>query len=315
MDLLPAGARLAPRTLSVIGHGEFPRLLRQIERVGPEPAVAAPAPPPAQTPPLRSTGWSRPLHADHADLAALESTQRQAARARRRPGLPPEPHCAARFVDGVEVLQDGTELHLASFCLAEAEQRLGGTDDPAFAALKVKYADVLGGAPPGMPQDRGIELELETGDAPMPRSRPVKRLSNGELAQLRAQLIDLLDRGWIQHSTAGHAAAVVFARISRTGHGASATTTGASTPSRARQSSRSRTSTHCSTARGGPGSSPSSIWPAAISSYGCGPRIGGRRAFGRSWASASGTWCVWSAGAILPADPRHEPGPPRWSRL
>ena len=36
MDLLPAGARLAPRTLSVIGHGEFHRLLRKIERVGPE---------------------------------------------------------------------------------------------------------------------------------------------------------------------------------------------------------------------------------------------------------------------------------------
>ncbi len=50
----------------------------------------------------------------------------------------------------------------------------------------------------------------------MPRSRPVKpeRLSDGELAELRAQLIDLLDSGWIhwQHSTAGHAAAVVFAR-------------------------------------------------------------------------------------------------------
>jgi len=29
--------------------------------------------------------------------------------------------------------------------------------------------------------------------------------------RLRAHLIDLLDRGWIQHSTAGHAAAVVFA--------------------------------------------------------------------------------------------------------
>ena len=39
-------------------------------------------------------------------------------------------------------------------------------------------------------------------------------LSDGEprLAELRAQLIDLLDRGWIQHSTAGHAAAVLFAR-------------------------------------------------------------------------------------------------------
>ena len=65
----------------------------------------------------------------------------------------------------MEVLKDGTELHLASFCLADAELCLAGADDPAFAALKVKYADVLGGAPPGMPPDRGMELELETGSS------------------------------------------------------------------------------------------------------------------------------------------------------
>ena len=44
---------------------------------------------------------------------------------------------------------------------------------------------------------------------------PVKhlsRLSACELAVVRAQLISLLDRGWIQHFTAGHTAAVVFAR-------------------------------------------------------------------------------------------------------
>jgi hypothetical protein len=29
----------------------------------------------------------------------------------------------------------------------------------------------------------------------MPRSRPVTRLSEGELAELRTQLVDLLDRG------------------------------------------------------------------------------------------------------------------------
>ena len=38
----------------------------------------------------------------------------------------------------------------------------------------------------------------------------MKRLSDGELPDLCAQLIDLLDRYWIQHSTAGHAAAVGF---------------------------------------------------------------------------------------------------------
>jgi hypothetical protein len=58
-----------------------------------------------------------------------------------------------------------------------------------------------------------MERELETGGAPMPRSRPVKRLSDGELAEL--QLVYLLDRGWIQCPTAGHAAAAVFARRPR----------------------------------------------------------------------------------------------------
>ena len=57
-----------------------------------------------------------------------------------------------------------------------------------------------------------MELKLEKDDVPMPRSRPVKRLSDGEIAELRALLIDLLDRGWIQHSTVGHEAAVVFVR-------------------------------------------------------------------------------------------------------
>ena len=71
---------------------------------------------------------------------------------------------------------------------------------------------MLGGAPPGLPPDRGMELELETGDAPMPQSRLVKRLSDGELAELRTQLVDLLERGWVQHSTAGHNASVVFAQ-------------------------------------------------------------------------------------------------------
>ncbi len=87
----------------------------------------------------------------------------------------------------MEVLRDGTELHLAPFCLADAELRLAGDDDPTFAALKVEYADVLGGAPPGMPPEQGMEFVTETGDAPMPRSRPVKRLSEGELAELCAR--------------------------------------------------------------------------------------------------------------------------------
>ena len=82
LALLPASARPAARTLSVIGHGEFRRLLRHIERAEPEtpkvlPVATATSPPP---PLRRSTGWSRPVHADHAELAAIEAATLLAAR-------------------------------------------------------------------------------------------------------------------------------------------------------------------------------------------------------------------------------------------
>ncbi len=221
LALLRPAARPPPATLStVIGHGDFRRLLRRIVRNDPSAssAGAPPAPPvvpqgPGSARP-RSKGWSLPAQVDHAELTALEAASREAARERRRPDGRSRvaPSLAGRFVGGTEVLRDGTELHLASFGLADAELCLEGADAPAFAALKAEYADVLFCPPQGLPPDRGMELVIETGNALMPRSRLVKRLSEGDLAELRTQLVDLLDRGWIQHSTAGHAASVVFAQ-------------------------------------------------------------------------------------------------------
>ncbi len=63
-------------------------------------------------------------------------------------------------------------------------------DPPEFSALASEYADFLGGAPAGLPPDRGPEFELriDTGTAPMPRSRPMKRWSQGGLDECRRQL-------------------------------------------------------------------------------------------------------------------------------
>ncbi len=57
-------------------------------------------------------------------------------------------------------------------------------------------------------------MELETGGAPMQRSRTRCQWSacpTMGVAELRTQRIDpWLDRGWIQHSSAGHTVAAVF---------------------------------------------------------------------------------------------------------
>ena len=87
---------------------------------------------------------------------------------------------------------------------------------PEFAALAEEYAEVLAGPAPGLPPDRGlaIELHIDTGSHPMPRSRPMKLWSQGKLEECSKQVARtfLLDQGWIIPSRTSHAASVVFAR-------------------------------------------------------------------------------------------------------
>jgi hypothetical protein len=188
-------------------------MLRRVVPTGPAPPDGARAGAARLDVPLpgRHGGMSKPLDPLGTAELAEADRQRQLRWARRRAGLAPPP-LPPRFGEGTEVLDEGTELHFASLLFADASLALEGQDHPAFAELKAEFADVLGGPPPGLPPDRGIELVLETGNRPMQRTRPLKRLSEGELAELLRQLRDLLDRCWIQHSTAGHAASVVFAR-------------------------------------------------------------------------------------------------------
>ena len=83
-----------------------------------------------------------------------------------------------------------------------------------FELLKAQYSDMLGWAQQGMPQDRFMELELETGNTHAAVTT-VETTVDGKLVELHAQLVDLFDHCRIQHLTAGHAAAVVFAQSGR----------------------------------------------------------------------------------------------------
>ena len=124
----------------------------------------------------------------------------------------------AGLADTGTTLAHGTELLVGPIAFAADGPAFtlppDAGDPPDFASLAGEYADVLAGPPPGLPPDRGpaFELRIETGAHPMPRSRPMKRWSQGELDECRKQIAFLLDQGWIVPSSASHAASVVFAR-------------------------------------------------------------------------------------------------------
>ena len=180
------------------------------------------------------------------------------------------------FIHGVEMLDDGTERFLPSFCLKYEELRLAGTGDSESA-----FTDLLVGTPPGMPPDSGMKIQLEGYYVPMPRSHLLRTLYDGELTELRSQQIDMLDCICIQLSMAAH-----WPRSPRGGYGVRM------------QAGRVllrllwQTPAHRSTARRRAPSCaghapPSSIWPAAIISCRSGSRTCGRRASYRRLGRAS----------------------------
>ena len=75
-----------------------------------------------------------------------------------------------------------------------------------------EFPDVLpeGEVKPPFPPDRAIEHEIPTEPGKAPPHKPVYRLSEKELAELKTQLEDLINRGFITPSTSPYAAPVLF---------------------------------------------------------------------------------------------------------
>ena len=184
----------AAGTSPILKRGELFRMLSEVG-LGPVSPLSRPY---QWSPPTAARGASATLSAAATDAWALTTL--------------------ATLAEAGTTLQDGTELYLGTIAIAAEDLSFAlpsdAGDPPEFAALAAEYGDVLGPPPPGLPPDRGpdFELHIETGTSPMPRSRPMKRWSQGELDECRKQVAHLLDNGWIRPSRAAHAASVVFAR-------------------------------------------------------------------------------------------------------
>ena len=88
-----------------------------------------------------------------------------------------------------------------------------GGDRAKFEVLARSYGDVLKGMPKDfLPPNRSIDLKIETVEGQAPPFSATYRMSPLELDELRKQLTDLQERGFIQPSQSPYGSPILFVR-------------------------------------------------------------------------------------------------------
>ena len=80
-----------------------------------------------------------------------------------------------------------------------------------ITSLRHQYADIFE-SPKGLPPERGIEHVIPTLPDAQPPFMRMYRLSPAELAEVKSQVQDLLERGLIEPSTSAYGAPILFAK-------------------------------------------------------------------------------------------------------
>ncbi|XP_070029297.1 uncharacterized protein [Nicotiana sylvestris] len=100
------------------------------------------------------------------------------------------------YLKARKMISKGYIYHLVCFRDAEAKP-------PTLQSIPVvnEFRDVFPDELPGLPSEREIEFRIDMLPDTHPISIPPYRMSPAELRELKAQLKDLLDKGFIRPST------------------------------------------------------------------------------------------------------------------
>ncbi|GBG63348.1 hypothetical protein CBR_g37705 [Chara braunii] len=131
---------------------------------------------------------------------------------------PPHPSISCHVVSAASmrasIIRDDIEEMGVCFLHALPPHDASSTDsssDPRITELLDAYGDVFEG-PHGVVPDRPIRHEIILEDGAVPPRGCIYRMSEEELSVLRAQLDDLLKKGWIRPSSSPYGVPVLFVR-------------------------------------------------------------------------------------------------------
>ena len=85
-----------------------------------------------------------------------------------------------------------------------------GSDATHWNSIVTEYSDVF--EPPGMPAERDTVHQIELKPGSVPPYKRQYRVSAAELAEVRWQLDEYLEKGWIRPSCSPYGAPIVFIR-------------------------------------------------------------------------------------------------------
>ena len=108
-----------------------------------------------------------------------------------------------------KALKKGSEVLLAVIVIEESEQ--AGSVADVIVGLLEGYKDVM---PPELPKKlpprRVVDHKIEFVPSATPLSQPLYRMAPRELGELRKQLMELIDAGFVRPSKAPYGAPVLF---------------------------------------------------------------------------------------------------------
>lgn len=107
----------------------------------------------------------------------------------------------------VQPIDDQTELQVNAVQASESTSA-----NPAEQRMLHEYRDVFGELPPGLPPEREVDHRIELVPGSTPASRPMIRMAPAQQDELKKQLQELTDMGFIQPSKSPYGAPVLFVK-------------------------------------------------------------------------------------------------------